>query len=885
MKAELLHDSLASRIFAKASAEEKALRKVQKFLDTRYEFFKKDGVLMEEEDLGYINPYLDQLEIDKPLEAFITKSRKAISGRRRLIIGGIVAGIVFLAFLVYALYLWRDAEAKSRTASEKAAIAQNVKDDVALQVVDIQTEKKRVTDLTAKILRETRRVDSLKNLAIVLADSARKAEAEATLDRRRAEEARIIAEEAEKRIQRIAQQSKSLFLLAEASDLLDKGDVRLAFLLTDEANQLYPDTLALQTFQAIAQSPIQNSINHASGISAAAFSSDGEYVVTGSEDGQIKLTNIQKSEEVKILQHEDAIRDLQFSPDDQWILSASADHTAILWDGNGNKQAVFIHEAAVNQARFTPSGNIVTASDDGTAKLWKQDGELLVTFEHTAKVISAIPNPEENAILTASHDHTAINWSMNGEKKGIFHHDGPLVSATYSPSGGYILTASLDSTAKLWRVSDQKLIMNVLHDDQMVAAQFHPSFRDDAVSLRHIEDADMDGVEDINDLEKFSIEGAPVGRRGKVLDTDGDGIIDLYDEEKDTPKGARVDEKGKALDTDGDGVIDFFDLEKDTPKGAKVSILGIAVDTDGDGIIDLKDEEIETPKGFPVDLSGVTLDEDQDGINDLLDWEPGTPEGAKVNVFGQALDTDRDGIIDLEDQENSTKTLARVNSVGETDKDGDGIKDGEDEEIQSPEGARIDKAGRSDNDGDGIPDVQDKEWYTPESAEINEYGEAKDTDQDGLPDIIDLQVQTPIEFIDQVDAFGRQPDYPGDLEMPEYIKAISYTSESGVGDPLYQILDGDTMFVDEAMSMVGEPLTYTVGSFITAYFLTASIDGNLTIWNAGELNENLTQRPQRLNIPASLMHTGFYFSGNRPICCYQSEKSTSAASNPDIERF
>ena len=546
MKAELLHDSLASRIFAKASAEEKALRKVQKFLDTRYEFFKKDGVLMEEEDLGYINPYLDQLEIDKSLEAFIHKSQKAISGRRRLIIAGIVAGVAFLAFLGYALYLWRDAEAKSRIASEKAAIAQNVKDNVAQQVVDIQTEKKRVTELTAKILLETRRVDSLKNLAIALADSARKAEAEATMDRRRAEEARIIAEEAEKRIQKIAQQSKSLFLLAEATDLLDKGDVRLAFLLTDEANQLFQDTLALQTFQAIAHSPIQNSVNHTSGITAAAFSSDGKYVITGSEDGQIKLTNIQNSEEVKILRHKEAIRDLQFSADDQWILSASADYTAILWDRTGNKQAAFMHEAAVNQALFTPSGKILTASDDGTAKLWEHDGELLQTFSHTGKVISAIPHPEEIAILTASHDHTAINWSMNGEKKGIFYHDGPLASASYSPTGGYILTASLDSTAKLWRVSDQKLIMNVLHDDQMIAAQFHPSFRDDAVSLRHMEDADQDGVADINDLEKFSTEGAPVGRRGKVLDTDEDGIIDLYDEENDTPKGARVNEKGKS---------------------------------------------------------------------------------------------------------------------------------------------------------------------------------------------------------------------------------------------------------------------------------------------------------------------------------------------------
>lgn len=53
-------------------------------------------------------------------------------------------------------------------------------------------------------------------------------------------------------------------------------------------------------------------------------------------------------------------------------------------------------------------------------------------------------------------------------------------------------------------------------------------------------------------------------------DADGDGVKDMDDYCHDTPSGVRVDSKGCPKDSDEDGVPDYIDQEDNTPKGAHV---------------------------------------------------------------------------------------------------------------------------------------------------------------------------------------------------------------------------------------------------------------------------------------------------------------------------
>jgi WD domain, G-beta repeat len=64
-----------------------------------------------------------------------------------------------------------------------------------------------------------------------------------------------------------------------------------------------------------------------------------------------------------------------FSPDGKRIVTASADETARLWDGETGKpigEPLKGHQGSVWSAAFSPDGKrIVTASEDKTARLWK----------------------------------------------------------------------------------------------------------------------------------------------------------------------------------------------------------------------------------------------------------------------------------------------------------------------------------------------------------------------------------------------------------------------------------------------------------------------------------------------------------------------------------
>ena len=102
-----------------------------------------------------------------------------------------------------------------------------------------------------------------------------------------------------------------------------------------------------------------------------------------------------------------AIFSAAFSPDGQRIVTASRDKTARLWDASSGK-AIGLpmqHDDTVNSAAFSPDGQrIVTASRDKTARLWDAaSGKAIgLPMQHDGVVISAAFSPDGQRIVTAS---------------------------------------------------------------------------------------------------------------------------------------------------------------------------------------------------------------------------------------------------------------------------------------------------------------------------------------------------------------------------------------------------------------------------------------------------------------------------------------------------
>jgi WD40 repeat protein len=70
---------------------------------------------------------------------------------------------------------------------------------------------------------------------------------------------------------------------------------------------------------------------HSASLSGASFNSTGNRVVTGSSDNTIRVWNAETGKELAVLRrHGEGVNQVQFSPDDKWILSASDDGTVKL---------------------------------------------------------------------------------------------------------------------------------------------------------------------------------------------------------------------------------------------------------------------------------------------------------------------------------------------------------------------------------------------------------------------------------------------------------------------------------------------------------------------------------------------------------------------------
>ena len=146
-----------------------------------------------------------------------------------------------------------------------------------------------------------------------------------------------------------------------------------------------------------------------------------------------------------------------FSPDGQNIVTASRAQAARLWDAATGKEIAVLrgHAADVQSAAFSPDGaRIVTASGDSTARTWDaKTGQHIGALQgHANGLVSVSFSPDGQRIVTTSWDNTARTWdAKTGQHIAALQgHTEAVQDAAFSPDGRCIVTASWDGSARLW---------------------------------------------------------------------------------------------------------------------------------------------------------------------------------------------------------------------------------------------------------------------------------------------------------------------------------------------------------------------------------------------------------------------------------------------------
>lgn len=277
--------------------------------------------------------------------------------------------------------------------------------------------------------------------------------------------------------------------IEKAEELFADGDVssalaRLARVLRQDSMNHIAATrlLAALTYRNFAL-PVTAPLTHEAAVWSAQFGPDGQRVVTGADDGSVRVWNAQTGKLLADLsRHGAVVRHTEFSPDGQRIVTASADSTARVWDAHTGQPVTppLQHASQVRRVHFSPDGSrVVTASGDATARVWDSRTGQPVTppLPHALYVNEAAFSPDGNWVVTASDDDTACVWdARTGERlAGPLQHRDDVWSARFSPEGKRVVTASSDRTARVWdAVTEQPLAVALPHKELVMFASFSP---------------------------------------------------------------------------------------------------------------------------------------------------------------------------------------------------------------------------------------------------------------------------------------------------------------------------------------------------------------------------------------------------------------------------
>jgi WD40 repeat protein len=190
---------------------------------------------------------------------------------------------------------------------------------------------------------------------------------------------------------------------------------------------------------------------HRGSVQSAAFSPDGRFILTASDDRTARVWDVKTGREVSVLRgHRRGVQSAAFSPNGSLMVTAGDDGVARVWDaGMGQGFIELSQNDKVKSALFGARSGLVLTTDEGqTARLW--DAGTGKSLPHTWTAHDAALSPDGKMIVTASQESPRIYDAATGRVRlELSGQGGEALGVAYSPDGRFVATAEFDKVVRV----------------------------------------------------------------------------------------------------------------------------------------------------------------------------------------------------------------------------------------------------------------------------------------------------------------------------------------------------------------------------------------------------------------------------------------------------
>ncbi len=278
-------------------------------------------------------------------------------------------------------------------------------------------------------------------------------------------------------------------------------------------------------------------------VTAAAFSPNGQTVVTGDTDvpfsfgsrGSAAVWDVATGRQLRKLPVAHAVRTIGFVNHDNLVWVGGYDGSASVWDVNTGQRIreLVVGPPPLNSIAAAEAGQLVVSGfgslTRGEARLHDARGGNTPRdriLQQKQAVLAVAISPDRRLALTAGEDRIARLWDMaTGEPVGSpMHHQNAIWTASFSPDGRSVLTGDWNGIAQVWDAADGTASGLTLHNAGPVTCAQYSS------------DGRMIATVTLDEAQKFwQFRDAP------------EGLLYLWDAASGTPLGPPIGHTGRGL--------------------------------------------------------------------------------------------------------------------------------------------------------------------------------------------------------------------------------------------------------------------------------------------------------------------------------------------------